>query len=135
MLWCYDTQTLWIKDPKTYKLIKIGSTGGGEDPGPGPDPETMDGILTEVIGSGSSAKTKIIGIEFADMTNKENTFLIQVKDGKLDIHDYRLDKNTLAGNAQTQGTGIYYTTPYFPIIPEEVGSKDSPKIYVNMVYC
>lgn len=136
LLWCYDTQTLWIKDPKTYKLIKIGSTGGGgEDPGPGPDPEAMDGILTEVIGSGSGAKTKIIGIEFADMTNKENTFLIQVKDGKLDVHDYRLDKNTLAGNAQTQGTGIYYTTPYFPIIPEEVGSKDSPKIYVNMVYC
>jgi hypothetical protein len=41
----------------------------------------------------------------------------------------------LAGNAQTAGTGIYYTTPYFPIISEEVGSKDSPKIYVNMVYC
>lgn len=132
LLWCYDTQTLWIKDPKTYKLIKIGSTGGDT---PDPDPETMEGILTEVIGSGSQAKTKIIGIEFADMTNKENTFLIQVKDGKLDIHDYRLDKNTLAGNAQTAGTGIYYTTPYFPIISEEVGSKDSPKIYVNMVYC
>ena len=32
LLWCYDTQTLWIKDPKTYKLIKIGSTGGGEEP-------------------------------------------------------------------------------------------------------
>lgn len=135
LLWCYDIQALYIKDPKTSKLIKIGSTGGGEDPGPGPDPEIVEGILTEVIGSGSSAKTKIIGIEFADMANKENTFLIQVKDGKLDIHDYRLDKNTLAGNAQTTGTGIYYTTPYFPIIPEEVGSKDSPKIYVNMVYC
>lgn len=132
LLWCYDTQTLWIKDPKTYKLIKIGSTGGDD---PDIDPETMEGILTEVIGSGSQAKTKIVGIEFADMTNKENTFLIQVKDGKLDIHDYRLDKNTLAGNAQTAGTGIYYTTPYFPIISEEVGSKDSPKIYVNMVYC
>lgn len=132
LLWCYDTQTLWIKDPKTYKLVKIGSTGG-EDPDV--DPEVMEGILTEVIGSGSQAKTKIIGIEFADMTNKENTFLIQVKDGKLDVHDYRLDKNTLAGNAQTAGTGIYYTTPYFPIISEEVGSKDSPKIYVNMVYC
>lgn len=135
LLWCYDTQALWIKDPKTYKLIEIGKAGGGVDPGPDPDPEYMEGILTEVIGGGSQAKTKIIGIEFADMTNKENTFLIQVKDGKLDVHDYRLDKNTLAGNAQTQGTGIYYTTPYFPILSEEVGSKDSPKIYVNMVYC
>lgn len=133
LLWCYDTQQLWIKDPKTYKLVKIGSTGGGDNPDP--DPEVMEGILTEVIGSGSSAKTKIIGIEFADMTNKENTFLIQVKDGKLDVYDYRLDKSTLAGNAQTAGTGIYYTSPYFPIIPEEVGSKDSPKIYINMVYC
>lgn len=131
LLWCYDTQALYIKDPKTYKLIKIGSTGGE----PGPDPETMEGILTEVIGSGGAAKTKITGIEFADMTNKENTFLIQIKNGKLDIHDYRLDKNTLAGNAQSAGTGIYYTTPYFPIISEEVGSKDSPKIYINMIYC
>lgn len=132
LLWCYDTQQLWIKDPKTYKLIQIGSAGGGVDPEPEPD---MDGILTEVIGSGSAAKTKIIGIEFADMSNKDNTYLIQVNDGKLDIHDYRLDKNTLAGNAQTQGTGIYYTTPYFPIISAEVGSTDSPKIYVNTVYC
>lgn len=132
LLWCYDTQTLWIKDPKTYKLVKIGSTGGTD---PGPDPETMEGILTEVIGSGSSAKTKIIGIEFADMSNKDNTFLVQIKNGQLDVHDYRLDQNTLAGNAQTAGTSIYYTTPYFPIISEEVGSKDSPKIYVNMVYC
>lgn len=128
LLWCYDTQTLWIKDPKTYKLIKIGSTGGDE---PTPEPGTMDGILTEIIGGSE----KITGIEFADMNNKDNTYLIQIKDGQLDIHDYRLDKSTLAGNAQTAGTGIYYTTPYFPIIPEEVGSKDSPKIYVNMVYC
>lgn len=132
LLWCYDKQALYIKDPKTYKLIKIGSTDGTD---PDPDPEYMEGILTEVIGSGSQAKTKIVGIEFADMSNKENTYLIQVKDGKLDVHDYRLDKNTLAGNSQTVGTGIYYTTPYFPIISEEVGSKDSPKIYVNMVYC
>jgi hypothetical protein len=68
----------------------------------------MEQILTEVIGVGSAAKTKIVGIEFADMTNKENTYLVRVKDGKLDVHDYRLDQNNLAGNAQTLGTGIYY---------------------------
>ena len=94
----------------------------------------MEQILTEVIGVGSAAKTKIVGIEFADMTNKENTYLVRVKDGKLDVHDYRLDQNNLAGNAQTLGTGIYYTNPYFPITSTAVGSTDSPKIYVNMVY-
>ena len=66
----------------------------------------MEQILTEVIGVGSAAKTKIVGIEFADMTNKENTYLVRVKDGKLDVHDYRLDQNNLAGNAQTSGTRI-----------------------------
>lgn len=130
LLWCYDTQTLWIKDPKTLKLIKIGSTGTDPDP-----EDTMDGILTEIIGSGSTATTKIVGIEFADMTNKENTFLIRIKNGKLDIHDYRLDKNTLAGNSQTAGTGIYYTTQYFPILSETSGSSVSPRLYVNTVYC
>ena len=130
LLFCYDTNELWIKHPKTLKLVKIGSSTGGGDI----DDETMEQILTEVIGVGSAAKTKIVGIEFADMTNKENTYLVRVKDGKLDVHDYRLDQNNLAGNAQTLGTGIYYTNPYFPITSTAVGSTDSPKIYVNMVY-
>ena len=31
LLWCYDTQTLWIKDPKTLQLIRIGATSGSEE--------------------------------------------------------------------------------------------------------
>lgn len=128
LLWCYDTQTLYIKDPKTYELIKIGASGGEE---PEPEPDIMDGILTEII----DGKTKIKGIEFIDINNTDNTYLIQIKDGKLDVHDYRLDTNNLAGNSQTTGTGNYYTTLYFPITSANVGSTDSPKIYVNMIYC
>ena len=131
LLWCYDKQQLWIKDPKTLKLIQIGSSTGGGDV----DDETMEQILTEVIGVGSGAITKIVGIEMADMTNKENTYLVQVKDGKLNVHDYRLDQNTLAGNAQTLGTGIYYSSLYFPVSSANVGTTTSPKIYINMVYC
>lgn len=130
LLWCYDTQTLWIKDPKTYKLIKIGSTGG-EGPVDPEIPDYMEGILTELI----NGKDKIVGIEFADMSNKELAYLIQIKDGQLNVHDKRLDQNNLAGNAQPAGTGNYYTKPYYPIIAEESGSTDSPRIYINMVYC
>lgn len=130
LLWCWDTKELWIKDPRTLNLIKIGSTTGGGTI----DDELMEQILTEVIGTGSAAKTKIVGIEFADMTNKNNTYLVNVVDGQLNVHDYRLDLNTLAGNTQTAGVGIYYTTPYFPITSDLVGSTASPKIYINMVY-
>ena len=42
----------------------------------------MEQILTEVIGTGSSTKTKITGIEFADMANKDNTYLISIKNGQ-----------------------------------------------------
>lgn len=128
LLWCYDTKTLWIKDPNTLNLIQIGSSTTAPD-------ETMEQILTEVIGTGSSAKTKITGIEFADMTDKTLTYLVQVKDGKLDVHDYRLDTNSLAGNAQTISSGTYYAKPYFPILADYTGNTDSPMIYINMVYC
>ena len=47
----------------------------------------MEQILTEVIGVGSGAITKIVGIEMADMTNKENTYLVQVKDGKKTVKE------------------------------------------------
>ena len=129
LLWCYDKKQLWIKDPNTLKLIQIGSS---TEP---IDDETMEQILTEVIGTGANTKTKITGIEFADMTNKNLTYLIQVKDGKLDVHDYRLDTKNLAGNAQVVGTGEYYTSPYFPILADQTGNTTSPMIYVNMVYC
>ena len=67
LLWCYDTQTLWIKDPKTYQLIKIGATGiddGGED-----EP-IVDDIMNGII----QKTEKIVGIEFADMANNSNLY-------------------------------------------------------------
>lgn len=125
LLWCYDTQSLYIKDPKTTKLIKIGSTTNPDEN------NTMDGILTEIINS----NTKITGIEFVDINNKDNTYLIQVKDGALDVHDYRLDKNTLKDNTQvTSSTAGYYTDLYYPIDSSYTGGI-SPAIYINMVYC
>ncbi len=125
LLWCYDKQALYIKDPKTYKLIQIGSNTSVDD-------DTMDGILTEIINS----KTKITGIEFVDINNKNNTYLMQVKDGKVDLYNESLDTNTLASNSQTAGTTSgYYTSLYFPITSDNVGSTDSPKIYINMIYC
>ena len=129
LLWCYDKKQLWIKDPNTLKLIQIGSS---TDP---IDDETMEQILTEVVGIGANAKTKITGIEFADMANKNLTYLIQIKNGQLDIHDYRLDVKNLAGNAQVVSTGEYYSAPYFPVLADQTGNTTSPMIYVNMIYC
>ena len=129
LLWCTDKQALYIKDPKTLKLVVIGNSGGGDVPII-PD-DDMDGIITEII----NGNTKISGIEFVDINNKNNTYTIQIKDGALDVSDNRLYINTLAGNAQTASTGEYYSNAYFPIAADKVGSKDSPKIYVNSVYC
>ena len=131
LLWCSDKKQLWIKDPRTLNLIQIGSSTGVGDT---TDEELMEQILTEVIGAGSAAKTKIIGIEFADMANKNLTYTVQVVDGQLSVYDNKLDINTLAGNTQTALLGEYYSTPYFPITSDLVGSTASPKIHINMLY-
>ena len=125
LLWCYDKQQLWIKDPKTLKLIQIGSSSGGN-----PTDDTVDGILTSVFNN----KTRITGIEFADMNNTSNIYLLQVKDGKLDVHNEALDTKSILDSAQTAGTNSgYYSTIYFPLA--DSGSTVSPRININMVYC
>lgn len=127
LLWCYDKKQLWIKDPITSKLIQIGSStdGGNTD-----DNTTVDGILTSTFNN----KTRITGIEFVDMNNTDNIYLLQVKDGKLDVHNEALDTKSLLDSSQTAGmTSGYYNTLYFPI--SDSGSTVSPRININMVYC
>lgn len=128
LLFCYDTNQLWIKHPTTFKLVQIGS--GGDTPQP-PIDDDMEGILTELIGG----NTKIVGIEMSDMSNKDESYLIQIKDGALDVHNKVLDKNVLAGNTQVASIDGFYSTLYFPITPADVGSTSSPKIYINSIYC
>jgi hypothetical protein len=128
LLWCYDTQTLYIKDGNTNKLVAIGSTTTNTD-------TTMDGILTTTVGTGSAAKTRITGIEMVDVSNTANTYLIRVKDGAFELHDYKLDTNSLAGNSQVVSSGDYYSSAYFPISSDNTGNSTSPMIYINMVYC
>ena len=131
LLWCEDRKQLWIKDKRTNNLVIIGSVGGTT---PEPDDDTMEQILTQVVGTGTNTETKIIGIEFGDMANLENTYRLSVKNGKLDLYDYRLDKNTLAGNAQVVSSGEYYTKPYFPVLSDFTGNTNSPMIYINSLY-
>ena len=122
---------LWIKDKRTNNLIKIGSVGGGT---PEPDIDTMEQILTQVVGSGLDTETKIVGIEFGDMDNPELTYRLSVKNGEIDLHDYRLDKINLAGNSQTVVSGEYYSKPYFPVLSDFTGkykfSNDLYKFYL-----
>jgi hypothetical protein len=67
---------LWIKDPSTLELIKIGATGGGSDE-PIYDDDIMDGIIQETINN----YKRITGIEFVDMKNNQNLYMLRVKDG------------------------------------------------------
>ncbi len=127
LLWCYDTEQLWIKNIN-YELVLIGSSS---DPQPPIDPEIMEGILQETINN----IKRITGIEMVDMSNKTLLYRIQVNNGKIELYDYQLDKNTLADNMQVLNTGKYYTNAYFPNLASEVGSSTSPKLYVNSVYC
>ena len=123
LLWCYDTQALWIKDPKTLKLIKIGSASDG----PVID-DTVDGIITSIINS----KNRITGIEFADMEDTSQIYLMSVKNGKLDLHNEALDVSSLASNNQTlDSTTNNYSDLYFPV----TNTYSSPKVYINMFYC
>ena len=124
LLWCEDYKELWIKDPVTLKLVKIGASS--EDP---IIDDTVDGILTSVINS----KTRITGIEFVDMNNTSDIYLLKVKDGKLDLHNEALDTNTLAAINQGSATNGYYSTLYYPVADN--GSTSSPRIYINMIYC
>ena len=129
LLWVEDRQELWIKDSKTYKLIKIGSTtGGGGDPSiPDVDPGTMKQIITEIIGT----EEKIIGINFGDMKNKNYDYQLRVEDGEITLHDLSLDKQNLYASNQKLIADGYYETPYFPIPTTNSGS---PMLYINSIY-
>ena len=122
-VWCTDKEILYIVVNNTLKVI--GSTTGGTTD------TTVDGILTSTI----NGATKITGIEMVDLDATGNTYQLRVKDGALQLHDERLDTNSLAGNAQTLASGTSYTMPYFPITSNDTGNTTSPMIYINMVYC
>ena len=125
LLWCYDTQTLWIKDPKTLQLIKIGATGGGSE-----DPEiiddNMDGIIQETI----SNYKRITGIEFVDMMNSNDLYMLRVKNGNLHLVDKT--HSILRTEQKVLSDGLY-SPLYYPL--NEHSSVESPFVYINMVYC
>ena len=122
LLWCYDKKSLWIKDPSTLKLIQIGTTSSPIDD------NTVDGIITSLINN----KTRIVGIEFADMADSSQIYQISVKNGQLNIRNERLNTSELASNNQTLDTVTNnYSSLYQPII----NTQPSPMIYINMFYC
>ena len=125
LLWCYDTQTLWIKDPKTLTLIKIGATGGGSEESEITD-DTMDGIIQETI----SNYKRITGIEFVDMMNNADLYMLRVKNGKLHLVDKT--HSVLRTEQKVLASGLY-SPLYYPL--NEHSSVESPFVYINMVYC
>lgn len=129
LLWCYDKQQLWIKDPKTYRLIQIGTAGGGVNPDLPED--IMEGIITK--------DDKIAGIEFVDMVNPTKSYLVEVHNGAWNFYDKDQDtKNLPNNNTQVEAVNndlVYYTTGYEPKPSGADTSKPNPMFFINMVYC
>ena len=129
LLWCYDTKQLWIKDPKTYQLIQIGSAGGGVNP------DLPEDIMEGIIQSGE----KIAGIKFVDMVNPNKSYLVEVHNGEWNFYDEDQDtKNLPNSNSQvaaTEGDLTYYTTGYEPKPSGSTADKPNPMLFINMVYC
>lgn len=129
LLWCYDTQQLWIKDPKTYKLIQIGSAGTGVNPNLPED--IMEGIIQQ--------GDKISGIEFVDMVDSSKSYLVEVHNGEWNFYDQSQDTMNLPnGNSQVEATSgdiTYYTTGYEPKPSGSSTDKPNPMFFINMVYC
>ena len=127
LLWCYDAKQLWIKDPKTYQLIQIGSAGGGVNP------DIPEDIMEGIIQSGN----KIAGIEFVDMVNPNKSYLVEVRNGEWNFYDQAQDTQNLPNsNSQAKAAkGDYYTSGYEPKPSGSTGDKPNPLFFINMVYC
>lgn len=128
LIWCETNQSLYIKDSKTLKLIKIGSVGGNSDT---PD-IPIDDIMEGIIQSGQS----IASIEFVDISNSNKKYILRVRDGELELMDKNLTIKEVRGSSQNPGEIKekiqYYTTLY---TPEASANVNSPLLYVNMLYC
>jgi hypothetical protein len=95
LLFCYDINALFIKSPKTFELVQIG-TGSTDLPDitdpdiPPVDNDTMAGIISDL--------TRVKTITWADMADDSKSYIMQIKDGKLDVYDKDLDINKLSAS-------------------------------------
>lgn len=126
LLYCYNTRELWIKDPKTYQLIKIGATGGSGDDDT--DDETMNGIIQngDYIGS----------ISFVDMVNSNKHYTFTVRNGDMNLE---CEENVTEPITNTQTASYtvddiqYYKKTYLPAEKTTSGGKAS-MLWINSVY-
>ena len=127
LLYCYNTRELWIKDPKTYQLIKIGATGGSSDDNPDEE-DIMNGIIQngDYIGS----------ISFVDMVNNDKHYTFSVRNGDLDL-ECQEDLTEPITNTQTASYTSddiqYYKKTYLPAEKTTSGGKAS-MLWINSVY-
>jgi hypothetical protein len=129
LLFCYDINSLFIKSPLTFELVRIGSSSG-DLPDISPDiPDIDDETMAGIISDSSRVQT----ITWADMANDSNSYVMQIKNGNIQIYNKKLDVKSLLkadqGNADSNG---YYSQLYFPI---SSGNTNSPLIFINSIYC
>ena len=107
--------------------------------------DQFEGIIKTTVGyaNGHTENPKYEDVK-AEKTGHVETVKIEYDESLRSLNqildDYYkiIDPTSLNKQGEDEGisyrTGIYYTNPYFPITSTAVGSTDSPKIYVNMVY-
>ena len=128
LLYSYNTRELWLKDPKTYQLIKIGATGGGGGDIPEPEEDIMNGII--------QSGDYIASISFVDMVNNSKHYKFTVQNGELDL-EYEEGLTTPISSTQeksfVQDDVQYYSTPYIPVSTKDWQNLNS-LIWVHSVY-
>lgn len=129
LLYCYNTRELWIKDPKTYQLIKIGATttSGGED-----NPDTED-IMNGIIQNGEY----IGSISFVDMVNNDKHYTFSVRNGEMDLaceEDLTEPITNTQTSSYTANEIQYYSNTYLPAGTNTTSGGKASMLWLNSVY-
>lgn len=125
LLFCYNTNELYIKHPKTLQLIKIGATGGG-----GPVDPDIEDVMNGIIQDGNY----IGSITFVDMTNPNKHWVFGVENGEVNLYNEELNTDP-AANGQGSLVGQYYKLPYYPQGGKPgMNTAHSSLLFINMIY-
>lgn len=126
LLFCHNTNELYIKHPKTLQLIKIGATGGG---GTTPDDPDIEDVMNGIIQNGDY----IGSIAFVDMINPNKHWIFGVENGEVSLYNEELNQDPVASGQEVL-TGSLYKTPYYPTGKIGMNSAVSSLLFINMIY-
>lgn len=135
LIFAHNTNELWIKHPKTLRLVRIGSTVSG------PDEPIEEDIMEGIIQNGDY----IGSIAFVDVVNPNKHYTFTVQNGEVDLEEQELNDEPVASSQEkafVSNNIQYYKGPYIPTytrdasgakIKAEVSATNS-LLHINMIY-